>query len=247
MSFDINNVLNISDVDQEIFRIFRLSRFKQMLCSGELVLANPLKFDDQYENFFLRQDVCTSDGERWSLAELQSSWYVQCWSTKRESDALWKIFGPERDGVRVSTTVRKLFSCIWNHKDCFSSLRYFVGKVSYSSTADIESFLSRVSFTDVAMGGQPRNFACLLCVKREEFSHEEEVRVVIHDVEHDLGRDGLYRQQFDFNSVLESICVDSRIDEDKFRRLKDEFESMGCTVPITQSELYKRRPGSIRL
>ena len=247
MAFDINNVLNISDLDQRIYRIFRLSRFKQMLCSGELVLVNPKKLDDQYENFFLRREIHTSDGERWSLAELQGSWYVQCWSTIRESDAMWRIYGTGCDGVCVSTTVRQLFSCIWNHKDCFSSLRYFIGKVAYCPTAEIESILSSVSFTDVAMGGQPRNFAYLLCIKREEFSHEEEVRVVIHDVKHNLGRDGLYRKQFDFNSVLDSICVDSRIDEDKFRQLKDEFESMGCTVPITQSELYRRRPGSIRL
>ena len=131
MAFDTNNILDINNLDQTIYRIFKLCRFKQLMCTNELVLVNPTKLDDPFENFFLRATAVDQDGTRYSLEELQNAWYLQCWTFKKESDALWRIYSPAKDGVRVSTTIRKLFSYIWDEKDPFSRLRYFIGKVCY--------------------------------------------------------------------------------------------------------------------
>ena len=239
MTFDTNNILHINDVDKTIYRIFRIDRLKQLMCSNELVLVNPNKLDDPFENFFLRASAIDREGTICSLEELQNAWYVQCWTFKKESDAMWRIYSPCKDGVRVSTTTRKLFSSIWNEKDPYRRLRYFIGKVRYHSRIEIESFMQVNTFWNIAIGGQNHSFAKLLCIKREEFSHEDEVRVMFNDVEHNLGEEGLYRQQFEYDKVFDSICLDPRLDEDEFEQLKHEFQCMGCTLPITQSELYR--------
>ena len=239
MGFDMNNVLDINDLDQEIYRIFSIEQFKRLMCSKELILVNPSEWDDPFENFFLKASVVNPNGERFSLEELEKSWYGQCWTCKKESDALWRIYSPKKDGVRVSTTVRKLFSCFWNQEDHFVRLKYFIGKVSYRSRDDIESFMKRISFSDVAMGGQNYNFAKLLCIKRSEFSHEDEVRVLICDVKRNVEKNGCYRQPFDYTKVFDCICLDPRLGEDNYKKLKGEFIGMGCPIPITQSELYK--------
>ena len=247
MTFDTNNILDINDVDQTIFRIFKIDRLRQLMCSNELVLVNPNKLDDPFENFFLRAIAVGKDVTRYSLEELQNAWYVQCWTFEKERDALWRIYSPAKDGVRVSTTIRRLFSYIWNGKDPFNRLRYFIGKVSYKSRVEIEALMQENSFWNFAMGGQNHGFARLLCIKRKDFSHEDEVRVMFNDVEHKLGEEGLYRQHFEYDKVFDSICLDPRLDEDEFGQLKHEFQCMGCTLPITQSELYRVNFDPIKL
>ena len=244
-----DNVLDIDNLDQEIYRIFSIKRFIQLMCSKELVLVNPSKWDDPFENFFLQANAIDSNGQIVSLEELANSWYGQCWTCNKESDALWRIYSPKKDGIRVSTTIRKLFSSVWNEEDGFSSLKYFIGKVSYHSRCSIESFMGDTSFWSIATGGQNNGFAKLLCIKRPEFSHENEVRILINDVEENkIGENGCYSiKPFDYTKVFNDICLDPRLDKNCYMKIKDKFISMGCSIPITQSELYKVSFKSIRL
>ena len=62
-----DNVLDIDDLDQEIYRIFSIKRFIQLMCSKELVLVNPSKWDDPFENFFLQANAIDSNGQIASL------------------------------------------------------------------------------------------------------------------------------------------------------------------------------------
>ena len=242
------NVLDIDDLDQKIYRIFSIKRFIQLMRSKELVLVNPSKWDDPFENFFLQANAIDSNGQIVSLEELANSWYGQCWTYNKESDALWRIYSHQKDGIRVSTTIRKLFSSFWNEEDVFSGLKYFIGKVSYHPRCKIESFMRNISFEDIAIGGQNNGFAELLCIKRPEFSHEKEVRVLINDIgDNKIGKNGCYRQPFDYTKVFNDICLDPRLDKNCYIKIRDKFRSMGCPIPITQSELYKVSCEPIRL
>lgn len=243
-----DNFINIEteNREQKIYRIFSVDHFKDLLRTNELVLVNPKKWDDPFENFFLNGPVIDSNGQTGSLEKLAASWYGQCWTFKKESDALWRIYSPKKDGVRVSTTIKKLFSCIWDEKDKYRSLKYFIGKVSYTSRSDIENFMENTPFEYIASGGNNDKFARLLCVKREEFSHEEEIRILVDDLDK-KGKDGLYRISFDYQDILEDVCLDPRLSDGDYSALKNEFQNMGCKLPITQSELYKVSFKPIRL
>jgi hypothetical protein len=112
-----DNVVNIADLDQKIYRIFSISRFKELITTNELVLVNPYKWDDPFENFFLKANAVDENGALVSLGDIARKWYGQCWTFNPESDAMWRIYSCQKDGVRVSTTVRRLFSVLWDPED----------------------------------------------------------------------------------------------------------------------------------
>jgi hypothetical protein len=183
-----DNVFDISDLDQKIYRIFSISRFKELIMNNELVLVNPQKWDDPFENFFLKANAVDEHGDSVSLGSIARKWYGQCWTFNSESDAMWRIYSQQKDGVRVSTTLRKLFSVLWDIKDQYAGLRHFIGKVSYQHRGEIEKFMEEHSFLDISIGGQNDMFGKLFCIKRLEFSHEAEVRLLSNDTEGSRGR-----------------------------------------------------------
>lgn len=233
-----DNVIDIDDLDHKIYRIFSVSRFKELLNTKKLVLVNPEKWDDPFENFFLRANAVESSGALVSLENIAKSWYGQCWTFTEDSDALWRIYSLKKDGIRVTTTVRKLFSHIWNENDKFKSLNYFIGSVAYKDRSEIEDFMSNTTFWDIVLGGQNDGFAKLLCMKRNEFKHENEVRLLIHDNDKH-GKDGCYEVDIEYQSIFEEICLDPRLEENEFQNLKTEIETVSGAIPITQSGLYK--------
>ncbi|MEZ8230692.1 DUF2971 domain-containing protein [Vibrio splendidus] len=234
-----DNCINISNLDQKIYRIFRIDRFEQLIREQELVLVRPSMWEDPFENFFLKAEVDCGNNEVTTLDSLADSWYGQCWTTEKDSDAMWRIYSQRKDGIRVSTTVRKLFEPIFNSISTFKGTCYFVGKVKYLSEKDIINVMSNITFTGVALGGQSDNFAELLCIKRPEFSHEKEVRILANDYDDTKGDQGFYRIPFDTNSLLEEICVDPRLCSSDASALMQKIQNLGVTTNIIQSPLYK--------
>lgn len=243
-----DNVLDISDLDQKIYRIFSISRFKEIMTNRELVLVNPQKWDDPFENFFLRANAVDELGDVVSLGNLARKWYGQCWTLNAESDAMWRIYSCRKDGVRVSTTVRKLFSVLWCLNDPFARLRFFIGKVSYQPRTEIEEFMAKHSFLDISIGGQNDKFAKLLCTKRLEFTHEAEVRLLANDTDGLKGdRYGCYRIPFDYATVFDDVCLDPRLEEKDYLEIEKGLRDLGCPLQISQSELYTVKFAAIKL
>ncbi len=242
-----DNVHRITDLDQKIYRIFSYQRFKELVTKNELVLVNPSKWDDPFENFFLNTEVDCGNNEIATLDSIANSWYGQCWTTNSDTDAMWRIYSSDKDGIRVSTTVRKLFSSIFNSSDPKAWLKYFIGLVEYKKQQEIISFLNNTTFMDISIGGQNDNFAKLLCIKRTEFSHESEVRLLINDVENNIGVNGCYKIPFSVNKVLDTVCIDPRATLAEFNTIKTEVIGLNVTLPIVQSNLYKLNLPRIKL
>jgi hypothetical protein len=241
-----SNGLNIDDWDAPIYRVFSLRWLKDMITQGRNGLLRPSKWDDPFENCFLKCKVQTDSGEVGSLKPIHDGWYGQCWTMHRDSDAMWRIYSWNKRGVRVSTTIRKLFTAVCDLNDEFARLKYFIGRVEYQERAEIERFLRATSFTDVSLGGQADGFASTLCVKRLEFAHEKELRVLIQDVEHKESGDVL-NIPFAYGRVLNDAALDPRLDLATFDTLKRELLDLGCSLPIKQSDLYKMDEITIRL
>lgn len=242
-----DNVIGIDDLDTPIYRIFSLDRFSKIVTSRKNGLVHPSKWDDPFENFFLKNDAEMSGGTLVSLHQISESWYGQCWTKNRESDAMWRIYSAEKTGVRLETTVRKLFSGFYDSNDKFASLKYLIGSVEYKLREEIEHFLSGTTFMDLSFGGQSHKFAKTLLIKRPEFSHENEVRLLFQDTDGSQGSNGVAVFQFDWDTILSEVALDPRLTESEFQTEKQKLVSLGCTVPITQSELYKFTPMRVRL
>jgi hypothetical protein len=233
------NGLNIKDWDAPIYRVMPVSRLKEIVQSGMMGLSRPSCWDDPFENFYLKCKVRLRTGEIASLTNISSKWYGQCWTRNRDSDAMWRIYSRDKDGVRVSTSIERLFSAIYDDKNEFATLKYFIGEVQYEDRKDIEDFLRRTPFMSLAFGGQAAPFARTLCIKRPEFSHEAEVRLLVEHLEStDPGP--VLNVPFDYAKVLDhEVALDPRLEAAQFEGFRKELVDARCTLQITQSDLYK--------
>lgn len=242
------NITGIEDPQQPIYRIFSLQRLKEAILKRELTFVSPSMWDDPYENFLLNCRGILSTGERVSLASLRESWHGQCWTFTKESDAMWRIYSPGKDGIRVRTKISKMADLIWEPSNPFSRLSYFIGKVEYWTRELIEQFLSNTTLMDMTFGGQNDKFARTLLIKRKEFEHENEVRILANNAGSNPRAKGkLFTIQFDPNLLIEEVTTDPRMDGATFSRIEREIRSLGYSGDINHSDLYSVSIDTIRI
>ena len=63
---------------------------KELIKNRELVLVNPEKWDDPFENFFLKGNAVDNNGNNVDFSNLREMWYGQCWTKNEDTDALAK-------------------------------------------------------------------------------------------------------------------------------------------------------------
>jgi hypothetical protein len=95
--------LKQEDLARPVHRVFRLCWFRKWLATGHLTLRIPLLWDDPLENAMLRLPaVREKDGAAVSLHDVFGRFYGDCWTLdKRDRDAFWRIYAPNKDGVRL--------------------------------------------------------------------------------------------------------------------------------------------------
>jgi len=242
-----DNGLNIENWDTPIYRVYSRKWFEDLL-NKKNGLVHPSLWDDPLENFFLQCEVRDeSDNSLGSLHEISKNWYGQCWTKNRDSDAIWRIYNEQKNGVLVVTTIKKLFENFYDRSDPSAYLKYFIGEVQYQERIEIETFLAKTSFTDLALGGQSKPFAHTLCIKRKAFNHENEVRLLFHDTDETKGINNVASFHFDLNAILSEVVLDPRLLPHEYEAAEQEIRNLGCTLKISQSDLYKINPVIIRL
>lgn len=229
------NILNGLSYDTPIYRIFSCRRFEQMMSTNELVLVNPEKWDDPFENFYLKVNAFMGE-EKVSLESLRKGWFGQCWTLNEDTDAMWRIYSPEKDGVRLKTTTGKLFRAIIDQQGILADFGSFIGTVEYLSKEELQNYHKQTFSETLTNGG----LASMLLRKRTAFLHEAEVRVLASLSSEYLFEyeDGLYQVKIDFEDIFDEICLDPRLEKESFEKLKSKLEEK-TNIPIIQSDLYK--------
>ena len=236
--------LEWADLDKPVYRIYALDRFETLLANKLDAVVTPTKWADPFEDFFLeRTEVMDQvSGTTVPLRNLAGDWHGQCWSLNEDTDAMWRIYSPDPNtmpGVKVRTTVQKVFNNLKASGSTIPYLQFFVGKVDYASETDIRQFMGKLTFSDIAMGGQGDRFADLLCIKRTAFEHEAEIRLLFQDIEPRRGSNGVFQFPLDANLVFEDVVLDPRLNDADAAALNPKLENAGCTLPISRSPLYE--------
>ena len=89
-----------------------------------------------------------------------------------------------------------------------------------------------LTLLDVTIGGQGEKFADLLCIKREAFEHEKEVRLLFQDLDPKRGAGALFRYKLNANCVFEEVVLDPRLKDGDASALKSKLLSAGCTLML---------------
>lgn len=244
--------LNESDLDKPIYRVFSFDRFEQLLVENKNVLVKPKRWDDPFENFILNSTGRLNDGREFQIG-FRDNFYGQCWSLLSESDAMWRIYSPQKDGIKVKTTIRKLFLPLYYLEGEYiqkfgteSNLSSFVGKVKYSRPKELVKMLSdkkRMSnkIFDQTGWGQASTFF----FKRLAFKHEKEIRL-IHNIGTKSNND-IFKYDIIPNELFEEIVFDPRMSEEVYKEKIVRVRSLGYEKRIRQSSLYKLKNFTIEL
>lgn len=223
--------LNIpeKDLDKAIYRIMPIHRLLEIFTINKLTLVKPESWDDPFENLLLKGEIII-DGERGSLQSLRDTIYGQCWTLHKETDAMWRIYSQDKQGVKVKTTIRKLINSLQAQEDEFRKVHCFIGNVEYLSQKDLVSKLGSIYLMDTSGAGVAES----LIYKRKEFSHEKEVRLIYTKKSGDI-----HQFTIDPHDLFDEVVFDPRINAHLFDSYKNSLEKKGYRKSIRQSVMYQ--------
>lgn len=226
-----------SDENKSIYRVFKRQRFFELFKQQKLTLVKPKNWKDPFENYIMNATGELDTGEKFSIA-FRDNFFGQCWTQKKESDALWRIYAPDEDGIKVKTTLKKLYKALYDSGNQFRDISCFIGKIKYDTTANLTKNLGDANFMrglllDQTGYGQ----AYTLCFKRKQFDYEKEVRL-IYNSQGKIKRN-IYKFKIDPFDLFDEIVFDPRMDFKDYRRDKSELVKLGFKNSIIKSTLYK--------
>lgn len=233
------------DYNSTIYRIMPIDRFIQVLTEKKFPLFRPKNWDDPFENLLLKSDFWLK-GNYIDFKSLRDSYFGVCWSLTKENDAMWRIYSPDYRGVKIKTSISKIFNPIYSDLSNNKKLDFLVGCVSYCEQDDIIKELESINDKDF-LNPDHRLIPCSLLFKRKEFQHENEVRFLFS--QKDYNQDIFNELRFNWVDAIEEIEFDPRIDEGIMKSYtKTLTEHFGLNKEtIKKSELYNTLILSINL
>jgi len=198
--------LTQTELEKPIYRIVSFERLVELFTSRKMVLVHPTKWDDPFETHVISAkfrigDATTERAHRRVI-------HGQCWTTKSQSDALWRIYSPNKDAVRIRTTPKILGEALAQSLEKLPRSKWFIGKVAYLPQKDL---VGRATELAAAMleDRSEASAAQSLLFKRNSFSHESEIRSLVVD-RHNRAKSGLLPLDIDPHKLIQSVYIDSR-------------------------------------
>jgi hypothetical protein len=151
--------------NQKIWRYMDFTKFMHLLTTSSLWLNRSDKFEDPFEGKYPLQNLQQMRGQEWEVMEhlvehMRQFTYINCWYiSDHESAAMWKLYAQTNEAIAIQTTYEKLHSLM--PEECF------IGELTY---IDYKKDVIRIDNTFNAH-----------MIKRNAFSHEKELRVLIQD------------------------------------------------------------------
>lgn len=218
-----NNYINIDLTvkDQYIYRIISVDRLHELFSNNQNSLVSPKKWEDPFENFILKSKARLPDGEIVDFG-FRDHFYGQCWTRHKASDAMWRIYSPKSNGVRIRTTITKLAHSLASGLAPWQNIQCFIGKVKYLDNKQMMNFANTVFKGKI--NPEAYELAKTLLIKRPAFKHENEVRLLYFEKEN--GKYGsIYKYDIDPHAIIDQIMVDPRLDYSEFKKMKADIKS----------------------
>lgn len=222
--------------DDRVWKYIDLAKLIYILSKKQLYLTRLDLLSDQHEGTLTKAFVDALEKHAASINNLgiidsvksvanhgRLSTYVNCWRLDTdESEAMWKLYCPNNQGVALQTTYSKLANSIKDDK-------VHIGTITY---IDYES-----GFFQAA-----NNLFYSIMHKRKAFEHEKEVRIVTtqHYMEN---KPYLPGKTFDWNisEFIESIYVNPYADSWYYDIIIDTLNIFNCNAEVKWSDM-KTKP-----
>lgn len=226
--------VNDIDLNTPLYRFISFETLLEIIQYKKLSMPKISCWEDPYENYFLKTKVLLAKTNRInkSLIEISNRLYGQCWTLTPESDAMWRIYSKEGNGVRISTTYGELKKLTEWSESSYDSI--CLGKVKYLKLEQIESEIKKFKHSGQFDANLVLNHTLN---KRIEFAHENEFRII-----YAAGLD--FKQTLksydisDINNFIDSITFDPRISSRSQNIYSQVINELGYKKECTKSNLY---------
>lgn len=153
--------------DDRLFRYMSLAQFISLVENRKLFLRKVKLWDDPWEAPDDQLPIIRDDGKQITAESLLTASTVgQCWTYEKDSDAMWRIYSSDRQGIMIETTVR-YFSSIDNLRHASLAKVIYYNKGNY------------IKIRKEIANNSSYAFAGDMVLKREAFKHENEVRFLV--------------------------------------------------------------------
>jgi hypothetical protein len=208
----VSEYINISgdDISKPIYRIISFEKLVGIFQSKQMTFVKPDKWDDPFENFIAKTIINLETGKESSFRDLgtRKNLHGTCWTRKATSDAIWRIYSHDKRAVRIESTPEVILRNISKWLKDYPKSKLYIGKVDYITNDQIKK--KAIDYARRVRSGELcRAAAESLLYKREPFSHEDEVRVLLMD-QHDISKDGVLNINVDPHEIIQSVEIDPR-------------------------------------
>lgn len=234
-----------------LYKFIDIRSLSYMLQDSRLYLDRVTDaWEDPYENYFLKEELHLEDGRIISADNNLPGVFGQSWTYREETDAMWRIYSQDDvdgngkhkrnfHGVRIGTTVRKLLNLVY--VDDNSMADTWIGKVEYLELGEINKRLQS------AIQSLRDDLGCSFFVKRKEFDHESEFRVMKLMDSSTIAQTEKYKRIAfnipDISDFIDSYTLDPRLSHADYHNIKNDLIKMGVEPDkISQSVLYHFDP-----
>ncbi len=210
--------------ETELYRYLSLSQFMSFVESKKTYLTNINLWQDPWEAALHKLPTMRDDGSlEMPIHSSHENMYGQCWSLNADSDALWRIYSPNREGLMIKSTAKKFLLI----KEIMHGL---LGRVIYSNFDDSKDF--------------PQGSLEMALVKRKAFEHEIEVRLitVAEMVKGEWNGSPFISLDLNPMEFIEEIVIDPRAEEWFVTTVIDYCKRVGFKIIPFQSKLYSFNP-----
>ncbi len=194
---------NLTD-DTKLYRFIPIEGLLDHLLNKQFVFIKYKLFDDPWEGFYHKGFHEVNDYDSYSVMG-ENRPFIMCFTKRRVSEAMWRIYSRNAKGAQIVTTVGRLKNLV---AGCYADFDCYLKKIIYNDDIEKEDFFVK-NFPNATM--QEKAVECLFR-KKEAFDYEEEVRLVLYS-KTDRPYTNIHPLYSDPNDVIESIILDPRIDE----------------------------------
>ncbi len=231
-------------LDTPVYRFMSFEALQEILLSRSICLLNTKYWEDTYENFLSKSEVIVGDTP-FDLTSHQQRLFGSCWTKKRESDALWRIYSQHKCGVRVRSTIRKLALSLQQEFSKSFAWTVNIGEVRYLSVHNIVTYFEEFS-EDEFVAAATNLFRDSMFMKRPEFKHEEEIRIILKVKTVPPIFSKVVPLSIDPKDAIEEITFDPRISADLYELFVSKLKLIDFDCLANKSDLYNQDRLKIR-
>ena len=233
----MKDAINYTNKNDYVYRIMSYDKFIDVLFNQRFTFVKPFVWGDPYENFLLNN---TRNLENDIYSTYRNCLFAQCWTYNEETDFMWKVFAPCKNGIKIKVRISNLLESLPINPSMGS---IYFGPVEYKSKEKIFELFSKEEMIkyDKNLRAKPslEKMASSLFYKRKEFIAENEFRIVYFNESNSTYEDSAEILTIKPIEIIEEIVIDPRIDNFFYLNYKKTIERMGINPNIIRkSDLY---------